>query len=181
MKFDPYAWQEVSTNEEVPFGKGRLRLRLSARAPLYITSEGFEALVGIEETFEVDFSEEVTFRVDGPVGLRVFMFVPGPTAFESVGEVFTNPDRLPMESGSMAEVTRAMRLFELERRNALKEIRAETEKLMQVQARRTIALEEREGESEVVEEVDDAPPEPVAEALPVDQPKAEPAKKGGKK
>lgn len=174
MKFDPYAWQEVPTNEEVQFSKGRLRLRLSARAALYVTAQGFQALVGIEEAFEVDLSEEVTFRVEAPKPLRAFMFVPEPTAFEPVGEVFTNIDRMPMESGNMAEVTRAMRLFELERRNALKEIRQETAKLKQAQAERTSDIEDRE---DVVED-DETPPDPVvADPLPVDQPKAEPAKK----
>lgn len=181
MKFDVFAWQEVPTNEEVPFGKGRLRLRLSARAPLYVCAQGVEALVGIEETFEVELSEEVTFRIDATVGLRAFMFVPEPTAFEPVGEVFTNADRMPTESGSMAEVTRAMRMFELERRAALKEIRQETAKMKRAQAERTREVEEREADTELVDEEDEAPPEPIADPLPVDQPKAEPAKKGGGK
>ena len=134
MKFDPFAWQEVPANEEVTFGKGRLRLRLSARAPLYVAAQGVESLVGIDENHEVHVSEEVTFRVDGPV--RVFMFVPEPTSFEPVGEVFTNADRMPMESGSVAEVTRAMRLFELERRAALAEIRKEGDDLRAMRSNR---------------------------------------------
>lgn len=171
MKFDPYAWQEVPTNEEIPFGKGRLRLRLSGRAPLYISAQGVEALAGIEEAFEVELSEEVTFRVEASKAVRAFMFVPEPTAFEPLGEVFTNVDRKPLESGAMAEVTRAMRLFELERRSALEEIRAETAKLERAQAERTVDLD---GGEPLLEEV----PEPrVAEPIPVDQPKAEPAKK----
>lgn len=170
MRFDPFAWQEVPTNEEIPFGKGRLRLRLSARAPLYISAQGVQALAGIEETFEVELSEEVTFRVEAPKALRAFMFVPEPTAFVPVGEVFTNADRKPMESGAMAEVTRAMRVFELERRTALQEIRAETAKLARAQAERTVDLD---GDGPLLEEV----PEPlVADPLPVDQPKAETAK-----
>lgn len=162
MKFDPFSWREVPNNEETPFGKGRLRLRLSGRAPLYVSAQGVEALVGIEENFEVEVSEDVTFRVDGPDGLRAFLYDPEPTTTEPEGEVFTNADRMPMESGSLAEVTRALRVFEMERRTALREIRQETAKLKAARARSALsdeiapvvveAADEEPGEAEVSEE-----------------------------
>ncbi|QCS36983.1 hypothetical protein [Tortoise microvirus 38] len=159
MKFDPFSQQEVSTNETVWFGKGRLRLSLSARCPLYIEAQGIEALAGIAETFDLDLSEEVSFRVEAPEGVRAFLRVPEPTSFEPEGEVFTNIDRMPHESGSVAEVTRAMRLFELERRAALREIREEAEELRTLrQAAKPQAqpIHQGEGEAEaLVDEADD--------------------------
>lgn len=180
MKFDPFAWQEVPANEEVTFGKGRLRLRLSARAPLYVSAQGVESLVGIDENHEVHVSEEVIFRVDGPV--RAFMFVPEPTSFEPTGEVFTNCDRMPMESGSVAEVTRAMRVFELERRAALAEIRKEADELraMRAKPRKDVAADAADARPIVTDKTTEPRAQPIddgereAETV-VDEDEAEPA------
>lgn len=128
MKFDVFSWDEVKTNEKVQTGKGVLRLRLSAPAALYFEAEGVEALAGYGADFEVEVSDPVTFRVEGPKTIRAFMFRPLPTAVEAVGEVYTNIDRMPGESGMVAEVTRARRQLEMERRSMLKEIREEAAK-----------------------------------------------------
>ena len=122
MKFDPFNWQEVKANEEVPFAKGRLRLRLSAPAPVFIECEGVESLLGFAAEFEAHLPSEGTFTVEGPV--RVFAESASVTSVAVEGEVFTNIDRMPGESGSLLEVTRARRLFEMERRAMLAEIRA---------------------------------------------------------
>lgn len=125
MKFDPFVWAEVQSNEKTETGKGILRVRCSAPAPLYVEAEGYEVLAEVGTAFEIDLSEAVTWRVDAPKGARIFWMPSALTSYRPQGEVYTNIDRMPHESGQLAEVTRAMRMFELERRATLKEIRAE--------------------------------------------------------
>lgn len=125
MKFDPFAWAEVQPNEKTETGKGILRVRCSAPAPLYVEAEGYEVLAEVGTAFEIDLSEAVIWRVDAPKGARIFWMPPPLTSYRPQGEVYTNIDRMPHESGQLAEVTRALRMFEIERRSALREIRAE--------------------------------------------------------
>ena len=67
------------------------------------------------------------------------------TSFECEGETFTNIDRMPHESESVAEVTRARRMLELERRSFLSEVRAENAAISaQLAAKRQAAAEETE-------------------------------------
>jgi hypothetical protein len=133
MKFNMFSFKEVKANEKIPFRKGRLWLRLSAPAALYLESEGVEVLAGIAPEFDLDLAEPGAFTVAGEDGLRVFLFVPDPTSVRASGEVFTNIDRLPDESGNLLEVTRARRAFEIERRAAISEIRSERRRLQDVQ------------------------------------------------
>lgn len=128
MKFDVFSWQEVKTNEALPVQKGTLQLRLSAACPVYVQAQGVEALAGTKTEFSLDFSEPVTVLVQAPKGVRAFINVPVQTFCEPDGEVYTNIDRLPHESGMLAEVTRARRQLELERRSMIRDIRAEAAK-----------------------------------------------------
>lgn len=129
MKFNPCDWKEVKPHEKAVSQKGMLRVRCSIAAPLYIESFGAQALAGVATAFDLDLSEEVIWHFDAPKGARVFVFSPERAVRKVEGEVFTNIDRMPDESGSVAEVTRALRQFELERRAGLRELRAEREAL----------------------------------------------------
>lgn len=135
MKFDPFAWQEVANYEEIHVGKGRVQLRCSAPCALFVEAQGYEALVGFGASFDVEVSEEMIFRAEGPKGLRVFHLAAKGTVLKAKGEVFTNIDRMPDESGNVLEVRRALRQLEIERRSALREIRAERDALRAERAR----------------------------------------------
>lgn len=124
-KFDVFSWDEVKTNEKVKNAKGQLWLRFSAPSALYIEAEGVEALAGYATEFDLEISEAVTFRVEAPKGVRAFRFSPPATSVVAAGEVFTNIDRMVHESGMVAEVTKARRLLEMERRQMLADIRRE--------------------------------------------------------
>ena len=153
MKFNPFEWKEVKPHEENIYEKGLLVLRCSQAGALYLAAQGCEALVGVGTAFDVQTSEQVTWRFDAPKGARVFMRVPERSAVEPEGEVYTNIDRMPDESGSVAEVTRALRQFELERRAGLRELRAEREA---IRAERESLVEK-----------------PVADPVPLSEPESE--------
>lgn len=149
MKFDPNCWQEVKSNEQIQIGKGVLRLRSSAPAPLYITTQGgHEALYAFDTSFDVELSEEVSFRIEGAKGTRVFLFKPLPTFCQPKGEVFTNIDRMTHESGQVLEVRKALRQLEIERRSTLREIRAERDRVLAARALAPAREPEPEPEAE---------------------------------
>ena len=157
----------MKTNVEVKAPKGRLQLRLSAPAPVYVTAFGCEALAGFAAAFDLDLSSEVTFRVEAPSDVRAYRFQPECTSVQSEGRSFTNIDREPQESHAVSEVTKALRMFKLEQRASIRELRAERAALRR--------------EREVVEPVaaDPAPADPVvvdpAPADPAPAPAPEPA------
>lgn len=144
MKFDPLAWDEVSPNEE-NICKGTLRVRSSREGALYVQVEGVEALYGLGTSFDVQTPAEMIWRLDAPTDARVFVQRMFGTSFECEGETFTNIDRMPHESESVAEVTRARRMLELERRAFLAEVRAENAAIAaQLAAKRQAAAEDTE-------------------------------------
>lgn len=123
MKFNPRDFKEVKPNENHKAEKGLLRVRLSAPCALFVSAQGHEALAGVGTSFDLEVSEAVTYRSEAPEGVRMFVTAPPSSARPFSGEVFTNIDRMVDESGSVLEVTRALRQLELMRRSALKEIR----------------------------------------------------------
>ena len=153
MKFDPLAWDEVSPNEE-NVCKGTLRVRSSREGALYVQVEGVEALYGLGTSFEVEAPSQMIWRLEAPAEARVFVQRMFGTSFQCEGESFTNIDRMPHESESVAEVTRARRMLELERRSFLAEVRAENAVIAaQLAAKRKAA-------DDVIEPVEPVEPKP---------------------
>lgn len=104
-------WTEIDAQDDTP-ASGRLRLRLEAPATLWITPQGGEAYPqGEAQAFDLFLPENVTFTFSEAV--RAFMYVRPSRARSPRGEVFTNLDRKPGESGSVQEVRRAAREFAL--------------------------------------------------------------------
>lgn len=157
MKHDLFNWQEVDNFDGFQVAKGRVRLRASAPVAVFAEAEGYETLLPYGAEVDATFSEAVTLRVAGAKGVRVFLYIEEPSAVKASGEVFTNIDRMPDESGSVMEVKKALRAFQLEQRAALQAIRAERDAL------RAEALERREPEP-VLGEAEPEPPAPESEA-----------------
>lgn len=124
-KFNPFQWKEVKTNETLQAPKGRMQLRLSSPCPVYASFQGVQALLGFASDFDAEFSEAVEIEIAAPKGVRAFAFEPEGASFVCLTESFTNIDRMPNESGIMAEVTRARRQLDIERRQMLNDMRKE--------------------------------------------------------
>lgn len=125
MRFDPFNWSEVKPNVEIKVDNGRLQLLCSVPSQVYVTAQGYEVLAGVGQEVNLQISEEVTFRIESDAPGRYFVYQPERIALEAEGEVFTNADRMIEESGTIAEIRRELRAFELERRETLREIRME--------------------------------------------------------
>ena len=139
MKHDLFGWQEVKINAPFDCEKGRVFLRLSAPSPVFVEAQGVQSLLGFNAEFAFEISEAAKVTVAAAKGVRAFVRVPPATSFAHKGEVFTNIDRLPQESGMLAEVTRARRQLELERRQMMAEIRAEAAKVRAAMAPAKVA------------------------------------------
>lgn len=127
MRFNAYDWKEVKPNAKIKAPQGRLRLRASKPSAFFVTIEGVEALAGCGHEIDITAQGRVMFFVEAPEGTRVFMEEPGVHKTKPSGEVFTNLDRKPMESGSVQAVRQAMRELQL----------------MQMQHRKEMAVEAR--------------------------------------
>lgn len=141
MKFDVFNWSEIPVGKDVQSPEGFLRLRLSQPGAVYLTCEGVEALAGYGASFDLELPQAVTFNVTAPAGTRVFMEEPPDTWYEPEGEVFTNQDRRPHESGQMQEVKRALREMELRHRAQLREMAAARPAPVEIQQARKEADE----------------------------------------
>lgn len=128
MRFNPYAWDEVSSNEEIEVGKGRVLVRCSAPTPLYVSAQGVEALAGVGTSHDVEVSEAVTIRLDAAKGVRCFVHRGGNVAVRPVGEVFTNIDNMPVDDGAVAAIKKAMREFDLRKLETMQEMRRQHER-----------------------------------------------------
>lgn len=161
MKFDPLSWNEVKPNgKEISAQKGQLWVRCSAPCPLYITVEGVEALAGVSCEHTIQLSDPVKWRVDAPQGVRVFFHRPHSTSVKFEGEVYTNIDQMPQESGSILEVKKTLRLFHLEQQQVMRGIREARDQLAAerdaLEARRQGDAADDQGDDEtVVEGADD--------------------------
>lgn len=129
MKFDPTNWQEVKPNETYQAKTSRLFVMCSQQAALYVSAEGVEALAGVGASIDVNTAKPTTFKIDAPAKARCFIYEPTRLGYEPQGEVFTNTDRQPMESGTMLEITKALRQFKLEIAQQKRMLAEETRKL----------------------------------------------------
>lgn len=122
MKQQILNWSEVELEHEC---KDRLQLRLSKPSAVYVEVEGAEVLLGYGTDFDAEIKGPFTVKVEKVKDLRVFAFCGHKQSRKSSGEVFTNLDRQPLESGNLAEVTKAQRLFRLEQKQVRMELAQE--------------------------------------------------------
>lgn len=124
-KHDLFNWLEVNSNGKHEEKSGRLFLRVSESAALFVEAQGVESLIGVATEFQAEFSEAVKWWLVAPAKARAFVYVRERVAVESEGETFTNIDRMPIVSGSVLEVQKALRQLKLEQRESLAALRAE--------------------------------------------------------
>jgi len=122
MKFNPLEWSQVN-GEEIQAPSGVLQLRSVAPFGVTVECQGCEAAYGVAPTHRIalPYAAKVTLTATAPVYRKD---TPS-RVVRMTGEKFTNIDRLPQESGTMLEVTRAVRMMKLEERAMIRRIREE--------------------------------------------------------
>jgi hypothetical protein len=146
MRFDPFVWQELEPAKKYQTAKGALHVKASKPVAVFVAAEGVEALVGTGTDVRATFAENVEYWIEGEDGVRAFVYSPGKHFFRPVGEVYTNADRMPDESGSVMEVRKAIRQLKLEQREMRRKV-AESE-------RRRSRVDKPEPAQETAEDVD---------------------------
>lgn len=157
MKLNPLQWNEVTPNEEIQAPSGVLQLRGTAPFAVVLAAHGVQTCQFVAAQAVISLPEASTFKVilSDPAGM-VFLKDTPSRVVTMTGEKFTNIDRLPQESGTMLEVTRALRMLKLEERAMIRRIR-----------------EERDAAESVIEKAKpkaEAKAKPKAEAVPEPQP-----------
>lgn len=176
MKFSPENWKEVKPNDKIEITQGRLWLRLTQASPILVTSlSGVETLVCFDTEADIEVTD-CAFAIFTNEKARGWLFERPVEYFESDGEIFTNADRMVMESGTMGEITKALRLFKIEQNSILREANAKLQEIQQ-EAR---SVRERQPDPDNPEDHEELDPvdddqvdeEEVADPAPAPAPKA---------
>ena len=151
MKINPLEWSEV---HETTFpAEGVLLLRSSQPFALSVESYGVSVAVGPETAHRIPLPEASQVTIVGGAA-KVYRKSPPSRVVHMTGEKFTNIDRLPTESGTMLEVTKALRMLKLEERAMVRRIREERDLAL-------AATKAKQAEvSEVIEPDPDPEPDP---------------------
>lgn len=144
-KLDVFAWSEFEPGVQVPGSARNLEVRCSAPSALYVSCQGYEALAGVGTDFDVGISEPFSFRLEGPQGVRCFYKGDFTAAYQAEGQVHTNCDRLPHQSGAVMEVRRALREQQFRHQQFMREARAAAAEIRRAQADAVAALKPGEG------------------------------------
>lgn len=122
MKFNPLEWSEVS-GEKIESGPGIVQLRSALPFSVVVQCLGTEAPTGFGTSHRIALPEAATLTLVATAA--VYKKDTPSRVVHMKGEKFTNIDRLPQESGTLAEVTKALRLLKLEERAMMRRIRQE--------------------------------------------------------
>jgi len=144
-KLDVFAWSEVIPGSEVAGVARNLELRCSAPSALFVSSQGYEVLAGYGTDFDLAIADEYTFRLEGPKGVRCFVKGDVSAQYQSQGQVFTNCDRLPHQSGAVLEVRRALREQQFRHQQFMREARQAAEGLRRMRSEFAASLSPGEG------------------------------------
>lgn len=149
MKFDVFKWAEIEAGEVHEICQGRVHVMCSKESAVYVEVEGYEVLAGVGTEVRADIQADVVrVKIDAPKGTRAFIYKPMGVSMKSEGEIFTNADRKPLESGTVLEVKKALREFKLEQMRLRQAMRGEREALEQMRKRQRLP----EGEAEPKDE-----------------------------
>jgi len=162
MKIDLFKWQEVDPLKTYEITSGKVHVMCSKDTAVFVAVEGYEILAGVGTDIRAEMNTPlINVSFQAPKGARVFIYEPTLTPLTEHGEIFTNIDRQPMESGSVLEVRKAVRQLALDQMHTRRALRAEREAL------------ERERKAR------EKPPEPESVPEPAPEPASEPAADGG--
>lgn len=149
MKINPLEWNQV---DETTFpAQGLLLLRSSQPFGLEVEAFGVAVTVGAETTHRIPLSQASKVTLLGGKA-PIYRKIPEPRYVVSNEETFVNIDRLPQESGTMLEVTKAVRLMKIEERATIRRIREEREISDAVIASRKAAKDAEEKSAKKAEE-----------------------------
>lgn len=161
MKFDVFKFQEIDPSQSYESVTGKVHVLCSKPTAVYATVEGYQVLLGVGTEIRAEIASKlIELAFEAPKGTRAFVYAPTKLTMVDDGEIYTNIDRKPQESGSVLEVRKALREFQLDQMGLRQSIRDERRALAEERARRQEIREERRERREA-ENPAPADPEPV--------------------
>lgn len=124
MRFDITQWAEFDLGDSIPLESGMVHILATNDICVFASNDGVsEILIGKGSEIRKQLKNASFCRCEGPKGTRIFAFWPEIPRIQSTGDILTNVDRQPMESGSLLEVRKAHRRFALESAATMEKMR----------------------------------------------------------
>jgi len=130
MKHDITEWAEVFTDTQIEMDTGHFHMLATHDCNVFAMNYGADILIGSGKEVRRQMSGPQIYVIEGPSDARIFMHMPDEKALHCVGEVFTNIDRQPMESGNLYEVRKAHRLMQIQSAQMMEGMRKEHRKMI---------------------------------------------------
>lgn len=115
MKFNPFAWSEITSDEVTTIQSGLLHVMSTHEAEVWCVCQGVEVLVGVGKNVKAEIADALQVTVKAPKGHRTFIYELFKTAIQTRDGMFTNIDKRPVESETMIAVKTAIRQIQLEK------------------------------------------------------------------
>lgn len=123
MKLNPKLWYKTD-GKEVPLPAGKTALRCLRPSALVVENGVHSVPAGFGTEFALDLPEGCTVSLIGEgKGSDLWLSAPPASSILDHGEVFTNMDRKPHESGALSETMAALRRLQLEERAMLQRMK----------------------------------------------------------
>lgn len=123
MKINPLEWSPC--NEKLEVSSGVLQLRSLAPFGVLVVVQGVETAIGLQTEARITLPEAATVFLTPAKGATVYRKDVPSRVVHMTEENWTNIDRLPQESGTMLEITKALRMMKIEERAMVRRIRDE--------------------------------------------------------
>lgn len=113
--------EEKGTTFEV--ASGVLFVMSNKPVSVFVETDGVESFLGTGTQIRYKTQAKMNVRLERPPASIVHVYDPIKQVTRPTGPVFTNADRMPLESGTLFEIRRAARMFQLERKRQVEEMR----------------------------------------------------------
>lgn len=149
MKYDVQKWQAVAAGAASMAETGKLHLRVAdPTAKLFIVNDDGETIFyGLGHEFKIECRQAFAYVLETKEKLA-YVYQPKAQAAEPQGEVYTNADRQPHESGTLLEVRKAARKVQLEMLLERRRLEAEQRKQREAERERVERQEAEQAERE---------------------------------
>ena len=123
MRMDVNKWAEVPLGERLPINSGVIHVKATTPVSVFAFSGEAPVLIGTGHEVRCTIDNAFSYEVQGAKNTRAFSYEPELLSNKPQGDIHTNVDRQPMDSGNLLEVKRAHRLFKLEAAQTMESIR----------------------------------------------------------
>lgn len=109
-KFFAEHWGSIALDTALPISGGRIECIATQECLFYVEQNGVQALAEVGKRCALEVTGDVILEVRAPQGTEVYMYNPFVEVQVQSTEIFTNADKMPVESGHVHEIAKAARM-----------------------------------------------------------------------